>query len=128
VFDRASLRARYKLECIDDSWEADPSQFSEFWRAKHDEFEEQVWGRNVEIAPHLIGLISAPIEPLFPKGSVIKRAMEPVGCCSGTWLQEGGAANIEGNPLGQPIQWRDALPTWWGKGPSGSNLTLGVRA
>jgi hypothetical protein len=76
VFDRASLRARYKLECIDDSWEADPSEFNELWRAKHDECEEQVWGRNIEIAPHLIGLISAPIEPQQHKGRAIKRAME----------------------------------------------------
>jgi hypothetical protein len=76
VFDRTSLRGRYKLECIDDSWEADPSKFNEFWRAAHDEFEEQVSGRNVEIAPHLIGLISAPIEPLSRKGRAIKRAME----------------------------------------------------
>jgi hypothetical protein len=51
VFDRASVRARYKLECVDDSWEAEPSQFNEFWRATHDEFEEQVWGRNIEVAP-----------------------------------------------------------------------------
>lgn len=76
VFDRASLKARYKLECVDDSWKADPSNFSEFWRADHDEFEEQVWGRNVETAPHLIGLIAAPIEPLSHKGRAIKRAME----------------------------------------------------
>ena len=76
VFDRASLRARYKLECIDDSWEADPSEFNELWRAKHDECEEQVWGRSIEIAPHLIGLISAPIEPKPPKSRAIKRAMQ----------------------------------------------------
>lgn len=76
VFDRASLRARYKLECIDDSWTTDPSEFNEFWRAAHDEFEEQSWGRNVEIAPHLIGLISAPITILSHKGRAIKRAME----------------------------------------------------
>jgi hypothetical protein len=59
VFDRASLRARYKVECVDDGWKAEPSKFNEFWRATHDEFEEQIWSRNVEIAPHLIGLISA---------------------------------------------------------------------
>jgi hypothetical protein len=76
VFDRASLRARYKLECIDDSWQADPLEFNEFWRATHDEFEEQILGRHVEIAPHLIGLISASLEPLSPKGRAIKRAME----------------------------------------------------
>ena len=76
MFDRASLRARYKLECIDDSWEADPSEFNELWRAKHDECEEQVWGHDIEIAPHLIGLISAPIGPRSRKGRAIKRAME----------------------------------------------------
>jgi hypothetical protein len=76
VFDRTSLRARYKLECVDNGWEAEPSRFNEFWRADHDECEEQVWGRNVEIAPHLIGLISAPMEPRSPKGRAIKRAME----------------------------------------------------
>lgn len=75
MFDPVSLRARYKLECVDDSWEADPSSFNEFWRADHDEREEQVWGRNVEIAPHLIGLISGPIKPLSHKGRAIKRAM-----------------------------------------------------
>jgi hypothetical protein len=76
VFDRASLRARYKLECVDNGWEAEPSKFNEFWRAEHDECEEQVCGRNVEIAPHLIGLISAPIELRSPKGRAIKQAME----------------------------------------------------
>lgn len=76
MFDRASLRASYKLECVDNGWEADPSKFNEFWRATHDEFEEQVCGGNVEIAPHLIGLISAPIEPRSPKGRAIKRAVE----------------------------------------------------
>jgi hypothetical protein len=76
VFDRASLRTRYKLECVDNGWEAEPSKFNEFWRAKHDECEEQVSGRNVEIAPHLIGLISAPIELRSPKGRAIKQAME----------------------------------------------------
>ena len=70
VFDRASLRARYKLECIDDSWEADPSKFNEFWRAAaHDEFEEQVCSRNVEIAPHLIGLIRRRSSPGRPRAA-----------------------------------------------------------
>jgi hypothetical protein len=46
------------------------------WRAKHDECEEQVWGRNVEIAPHLIGLISAPLEARSLKERAVKRAME----------------------------------------------------
>jgi hypothetical protein len=42
VFDRASLKTRYKVECIDDGWKTDPSKFNEFWRAEHDECEEQV--------------------------------------------------------------------------------------
>jgi len=94
VFDRASLKARYKLEGIDNGWQAEPSKFNEFWRAEHDECEEQVWGRNVEIAPHLIGLISAPIEPRSTKGRAIKRAMElqgardAVGCVCGTSWQQ----------------------------------------
>jgi hypothetical protein len=76
VFDRASLKRRYKLECVDNGWEFDPSRHNEFWRADHDECEEQVWGRNVEIAPHLIGLISTPMAPLSQKGRAIKRAKE----------------------------------------------------
>jgi hypothetical protein len=94
VFDRASLKARYKLECIDNGWQAEPSMFNEFWRAEHDECEEQVWGRNVEIAPHLIGLISAPIELRSPKGRAIKRAMElqrardAADCVCGTSWQQ----------------------------------------
>jgi hypothetical protein len=76
VFDRASLKARYKFECVDNGWEFDPSTHNEFWRADHDEFEEQVWARNVEIAPHLIGLISTPIPTLSHKSRAIKRAKE----------------------------------------------------
>ena len=76
VFDRASLKARYKLECVDNGWEADPSRHNEFWRADRDECEEQVCGRNVEITPHLIGLISTPIASLSCKGRAIKRAKE----------------------------------------------------
>jgi hypothetical protein len=76
VFDRVSLGTRYKLECVENGWQAEPSRFNEFWRTDHDECEEQVWGRNVEIAPHLIGLICAPIEPRSTKGRAIKRAME----------------------------------------------------
>jgi hypothetical protein len=94
VFDRASLKARYRLECVDNGWQADPCQFNEFWRAKHDECEEQVWGRNVEIAPHLIGLISAPIELRSPKGRAIKQAMnlqrarDTTECVCGTSWQQ----------------------------------------
>jgi hypothetical protein len=92
VFDRRSLRARYKLECVNNGWQAEPSKFNEFWRAAHDECEEQVWGRNIEIAPHLIGLISAPIEPRSRKGRAIKRAMKlqlsrdtPECVCGASW-------------------------------------------
>jgi hypothetical protein len=28
VFDRASLKTRYKLECVDNGWQADPCQFN----------------------------------------------------------------------------------------------------
>jgi hypothetical protein len=76
VFDRPSLKARYKLECIHDDWIERPPNANEFWRAKHDECEEMVFGRHVEIAPHLIGLISGTIEPRSPKKRAIKRAME----------------------------------------------------
>ena len=54
VFDRSSLKTQYKLECIADGWVADPSEFNEFSRAEHDEFEEHVFARDVEIAPHLV--------------------------------------------------------------------------
>ena len=37
VFDRPSLKTRYKLECIDNGWATDASEFNEFWRDKHDE-------------------------------------------------------------------------------------------
>jgi hypothetical protein len=40
------------------------------------EFEEHVWGRNVEIAAHLIGVVSTPIARLSHEGRAFKRAME----------------------------------------------------
>jgi hypothetical protein len=76
VFDRASLKTRYRLECIDDGWVADPSEFNELWRAAHDEFEECIFGRNVVIAPHLIGVISAPTRGLSHAQHALKRAGE----------------------------------------------------
>jgi hypothetical protein len=76
VFDRSSLKTRYKLECIDDGWVADPSEFTEFWRAAHDEFEERVIAREVEIAPHLIAMISTPIASVSHKQRAVNRAME----------------------------------------------------
>jgi hypothetical protein len=76
VFDRSSLKTRYKLECIVDGWVADPSEFNEFWRAEHDEFEECVVGRDVEIAPHLIAMISTPNASLSNKQRAVSRAME----------------------------------------------------
>ena len=53
IFDRASLRTRYKLECHDDKWEC--------YEGRIDEFEECVVERDVEISPHLIGLVAQPI-------------------------------------------------------------------
>jgi hypothetical protein len=76
VFDRSSLKTRYKLECIDDGWTTDGSEFNEFWRADHDEFEECVSGRDVEIAPHLIAMISTPIVSLSHKQRAVNRAMQ----------------------------------------------------
>ena len=40
------------------------SIFNEFSRAERDEFEERVFARDVEIAPHTIGMISTPIVPV----------------------------------------------------------------
>jgi len=57
VFDRTSLKTRYKLECVDKGWKTDPSKLTESWRAAYDQFEEQVFARNVEIAPHFIGAL-----------------------------------------------------------------------
>jgi hypothetical protein len=76
MFDRSSLKTHYKLQCIADGWVADPSEFSEFWRAAHDEFEEHVFARDVEIAPHLIAMISTPIASLSHKQRAVNRAME----------------------------------------------------
>ena len=45
VFDRPSLRARYRLECTVGDEDSEES-------------EEVVWDRHVDIAPHLIGLVS----------------------------------------------------------------------
>ena len=76
VFDRPSLKTRYKLECIDSGWVTDASEFNEFWRAMHDEFEEHVFAREVEIAPHLIAMISTPIVSLSHKQRAVNRAMQ----------------------------------------------------
>jgi len=76
VFDRSSLKTHYKLECIADGWVADPSEFNESSRAERDEFEEHVFARDVEIAPHLTGMISTPIVSLSHKQRAVNRAME----------------------------------------------------
>jgi hypothetical protein len=61
VFDRPSLRTRYRVEC---ALEDEGSE----------EFEEVVWGRHIEIAPHLIGLVSTPIVGLSREGRAYRRA------------------------------------------------------
>ena len=82
VFDRPSLKTDTNLRCIDNGWATDASEFNEFWRARHDEFEECAVEREVEIAPHLIAMISTPIARLSHKQRAVNRAMEaPV--CSG---------------------------------------------
>jgi hypothetical protein len=89
VFDRASLKTRYKLECVDNGWKTDPSKFDESWRAEHDEFEEQVFARDVEIAPHLIGLVTAPEVSLtskaraFRRAAALRLALEAADCSCG---------------------------------------------
>jgi hypothetical protein len=50
IFDRKSLKTRYKLTCRADQSERDGQIVNEF--------EERVYVRDVEIGPHLIGLVS----------------------------------------------------------------------
>jgi hypothetical protein len=76
VFDRALLSARYRLDCVDNSWQVDPLKFNEFWRAEANEFEECVYERNIEIAPYLIGLVTSPLAALTRKGRAVRRAKE----------------------------------------------------
>lgn len=66
IFDRASLRTQYKLECFADEWERDGQVV--------DECEERVVERNVEIARHLIGLVAVPTLAQSPKARAQKRA------------------------------------------------------
>jgi hypothetical protein len=63
VFDRPSLRARYRLERF-------------IYAEGENEFEEAVWGRNVKIAPHLIGLTSTLATGLSRQGRARRRAGE----------------------------------------------------
>jgi hypothetical protein len=62
IFDRRSLQSRYKLECHADSW------------ALVNEFEERVVARNVEIGPHMIGLVASPISRQPSKARATARA------------------------------------------------------
>jgi hypothetical protein len=55
---------------------ADPSEFNEFWRARHEECEEYVFACCVEIAPHLIGVISTPTASLSRKQRAANWARE----------------------------------------------------
>jgi hypothetical protein len=76
VLDRSSLRSRYRLDCIAAGWQVDPAEFNEFLRATHDEFEECVQGRDVEIAPHLIGLVCTPLATFSRIRRAVSRANE----------------------------------------------------
>jgi hypothetical protein len=64
IFDRPSLRAKYALEPLYDDL------------ARRDEFEEVVFGRDVEIAPHLIGLVTLELPMLSHKARAVKRTRE----------------------------------------------------
>jgi hypothetical protein len=66
IFDRASLKTRYKLECYADRWLGDGQIVNEF--------EERVYLRDVEIGSHLIGLVSAPKANLTSKARAFRRA------------------------------------------------------
>ena len=66
IFDRASLKTRYKLECHADGWRRDGRIV--------DEFEERVYVRDVEIGSHLIGLVTAPKASLTSKARAFRRA------------------------------------------------------
>jgi hypothetical protein len=66
IFDRASLKTRYKLECYADGWLRDG-------QIAH-EFEERVYVRDVEIGSHLIGLVTAPKASLTSKARAFRRA------------------------------------------------------
>lgn len=66
IFDRASLKTRYKLECHGDRWLRDGQMVKEF--------EERVSHRDVEIGSHLIGLVTAPKANLTSKARAFRRA------------------------------------------------------
>ena len=86
VFDRPSLRARYRLEC---TLEDEGSE----------EFEEVVWDRHVEIAPHLIGLVSTPTPTLSRKARIrlrageLRIARETADCVYGCGVRAGTCSN-----------------------------------
>jgi hypothetical protein len=66
VFDRASLKTRYKLECYADRWLRDGHTVNEF--------EERVYVRDIEISSHLIGLVTTPKASVTSKGRAFRRA------------------------------------------------------
>jgi hypothetical protein len=91
IFDRASLKTRYKLECYADRWLRDGQIVNEF--------EERVYLRDVEIGSHLIGLVSAPKANLtskaraFRRAAAIRLAREAADCSCG--VQRNGCAKCK---------------------------------
>jgi hypothetical protein len=84
VFDRASLKTRYKLECYSDRWLRDGHMVNEV--------EERVYVRDVEIGSHLIGMVTAPKVSLtsearsFRRAATIRLARESANCgCGMRW-------------------------------------------
>ena len=86
VLDRPSLKARYRLELF---------RYAE----EENEFEEVVWDRHVEIAPHLIGLVSTPTPTLSRKARVrlrageLRIARETADCVYGCGVRAGTCSN-----------------------------------
>jgi hypothetical protein len=62
------LKSRYELACRAEQWERDGQVVNEL--------DERVYVRDVEIGPHLIGLVSTPIANLTPKARAMKRATQ----------------------------------------------------
>jgi hypothetical protein len=84
IFDRASLKTQYKLECYADRWLREGQTVNEF--------EERVYVRDVAIAPHLIGMVTAPKASLtskarsFRRAATIRLARESANCgCGMRW-------------------------------------------
>jgi hypothetical protein len=68
ILDRQSLRSRCRIECYDDGW------FD--YLGPVDEFEERIWGLDIGIADHLVGVVSQPL--VYRNARVRRRTRERV--------------------------------------------------